>query len=295
MQLDLQKRTYSDSAIVFFAFMLGVTLHVILHFTIFNFSRAIRLYADELRYYDIARSLFNGKGLSIRDLPSSFQKIGYSLIMMPFFAIKDVVIRLKMINLANIFLINLSVIPAWLICKETGLNRCSSYCVLFFTAIWPDMMYSMTYMSESLYWPLFLTMTYLWFLNERKQSYILAFIEGIICYLCYLTKEIALAFVLSNIAFELVYPFLERKHFIRKRFMILAVFLLSFMSCNIIMKLTMFYGLGNSYSQTGIQAIMSLYKFLYMIYAFFLSHVSNFRSRSYSPVRVSCRQFQVHE
>ena len=269
MRLELQKRTYNDSAIVFLAFMLGVTLHMILYFTVLNFSRAIRLYPDELRYYDIARSLFNGHGLNIRNLPSGFQKIGCSLIMMPFFAVNDVILRLKMINIANIILINLSVIPVWLICNEIGLNRRSSYCILFFTAIWPDMMYGYTYMSESLYWPLFLLLVYLWLLNERRQSYVIAFTEGIICYLCYLTKEIALAFVLSHIAFEIIYPFLERRHFIRKRFIILAVFLMSFMSCNIIMKLTLFYGLGNSYNQMGIQAVMSLYKFLYMIYAFF--------------------------
>ena len=182
MRLELHDRKYSDSMIVFLAFMFGVTVHVILAFTVLNFSRAIRIYPDELRYYDIARSLFNGEGLNIRDLPSGFQKIGYSLIMMPFFAVKDVVLRLKMINTANILVMNLSVIPAWLLCKEIKLNRRSSYCILFFNAVWPDMMYSMTYMSEVLYWPLSLFMVWLWLLNQRRQSYILAVIEGIVCY-----------------------------------------------------------------------------------------------------------------
>ena len=269
MHLELHDRKYSDSITVFIAFMFGVTLHVILAFTVLNFSRAIRLYPDELRYYEIARSLFNGEGLNIRNLPSGFQKIGYSLIIMPFFAVKDVVLRLKMINIANILVMNLSVIPAWLLCKEIKLSRRSSYCILFFNAIWPDMMYSMTYMSEVLYWPLSLFMIYLWLLNQRRQSYSLAVTEGIICYFCYLTKEIALAFVLSHIAFEIICLFLESRTFTKKRLTLLSIFILSFMLCNVIMKLTLFYGLGNSYDQMGIQAVMSPYKFMYMIYSFF--------------------------
>ena len=282
MNLELQsKRTYTDSMIVFLLFMFGVAVHLILHMTVLDFSRAIRVYADELRYYDIARSFFNGKGLSIRGLPSDFQKIGYSLIMMPFFAIQDIVFRLKAIVAGNIVIINLSVIFMWLLCSELQLKRRTKCCVVFFTAIWPDMMYSMTYMSESLYWPLTVLFFYLWLVNERRQSYILSVILGFLCYFTYLTKEIALAFILAHIAYVIIYPVLnymladDRKNrklkefFSKRKLMLMCAFLAVFVICHIAMKLTLFRGLGNSYNQMGLQAIMSPYKFMYMLYAFF--------------------------
>ncbi len=62
------------------AFLACIAIHVILHFTVFDFSRAIRIYNDELRYYDIARSIFNGHDLELRGIPTTFQKIGYSFL-----------------------------------------------------------------------------------------------------------------------------------------------------------------------------------------------------------------------
>lgn len=51
---------------------------------------------------------------------------------------------------------NLSVIFAWLIAGELGLRRRTKYFIAIFTAILPEMMIAMTFMSEVLYWPLFM-------------------------------------------------------------------------------------------------------------------------------------------
>ena len=67
---------YKDSAVLFGVFVFGIALHVLLYFTVFDFARATRLCHDELMYYDIARSLFNGWGLQVRGLPTTWQKIG---------------------------------------------------------------------------------------------------------------------------------------------------------------------------------------------------------------------------
>ncbi|MBQ7562269.1 MAG: hypothetical protein IJS99_10660 [Synergistaceae bacterium] len=257
------------------AFLVCAAIHVILHFTIFNFPRAIRISPDELRYYDIARTLFHGQGLELRGLPTTFQKIGYSLVIAPFFAISDAVLRLKIIGVANIFIMSLSVIFAGLIARELKLGRKSSIFLVIITAIWPDMMYAMTYMSETLYWPLYLLFIYLWMVNERKKSYTLAIFEGILCYFAYLTKEIALAFILACIAYEIIYPVINKfvmkvKIFYeRKRIYLLLAFIAAFGICFIAMKLTLFRGLGNSYNQMGISAVLSAYNFAYMIYAVF--------------------------
>lgn len=271
MSLKLAQRKYSDAAIILFIFIFGVILHAVLHFTVFNFSRAIRIYSDELRYYDIARSFFSGDGLTIRAESTSFQKVGYSLVLMPFFALKDVALRLKAIGLCNIIIMNISVIFVWLLCSELGLKRRTKCFVAFLTAVWPDMMYSMTYMSEVIYWPLTVLFLWLWLVNESKQSCIIAVCEGLLCYFMYLTKEISLAFIIAYTAYEILRPFMKfddgqnRK----KRASLLCIVIAVFASCHVIMKLTLFYGLGNSYNQMGISAIISPYKFMYMIYSFF--------------------------
>ena len=265
---------HNDALDVLLIFAFGIIFHVVLFFTVLNFPRAIRIYPDELRYYDIARSLFNGDGLMIRALPSDFQKLGYSLVLMPFFAIKDVALRLRAIGLGNIFILNLSVIFAWLLAGELGLNRRTKRFIAVFTAILPEMLLFVTFMSEIVYWPLFLLFFWVWTVNERKESYFLAVVEGIICYITYLTKEIFLAAILAYIAFEIVYPFIERRKYDRKRVLRLLVFIVSFAVCYLAVKLTFFRGLGNSYTgssynQMDIKAIMSPYKFLFAIYAFF--------------------------
>ena len=263
--LQLEERRFSDAGGVTGIFLIGV----LLHFYLGNFSKAIVMYLDELRYYGIARGLFNGEGLDIRGINSEFQKIGYSLLLSPFFAVRDGVLRVKLIGLLNSFVIMLSVFPVWLIGKQIGLDRRTRYLLLALTIIWPETMISMTFMSEVLYWPIFLLFVYMWLVNEKQESYKLAIIEGLLCYFGYLTKEIFLALLLAYAAFEIIWPCLNHSRYQKKKIMLLGISLAAFMFCHIVMKLTLFRSLGNSYNQMDIEAILSLYNFVYTIYSFF--------------------------
>ena len=268
----INRDKYHDAKVLVLVFAAAVVARVVLYFMVFGVSRAVRVYPDELRYFGIAQSLFNGEGITIRTIPVSFQKIGYSLVLMPFFALKDALLRLHAIGLVNIVIMNLSVIFAWLLSREIGLRKRASLCIAVFAAIWPDMMYSMTYMSEVVFWPLFLMFMYVWAVNERRQSYILAVLEGIICWYAYLTKEIAIVFLLAYTAFEVLFMFTAWRMKIfypRKRFVLMSVFVLAFIVCYAAAKLTIFSGMGYSYDkQLGFQALMKPYNFMYMIYAF---------------------------
>ena len=268
----INRDKYHDAKVLVLVFAAAVVARVVLYFVMFGVSRAVRVYPDELRYFGIAQSLFNGEGITIRTIPVSFQKIGYSLVLMPFFALKDALLRLHAIGLVNIVIMNLSVIFAWLLSREIGLRKRASLCIAVFAAIWPDMMYSMTYMSEVVFWPLFLMFMYVWAVNERRQSYILAVLEGIICWYAYLTKEIAIVFLLAYTAFEVLFMFTAWRMKIfypRKRFVLMSVFVLAFIVCYAAAKLTIFSGMGYSYDkQLGFQALMKPYNFMYMIYAF---------------------------
>lgn len=267
----------NDALAVFCVFLMTIAIHLFFHLVIFNFDRALRIYFDELRYYSLARSLFNGLGLMIRGVSSSYQKVGYPLVIMPTFAISDVALRLKIIGVVNIIVISLSVFPIWLICRELKLERRATYCVVILTAIWPDMFFSMTYMSEVLYWPLSALFFYVWLVNERRKSKVIAVIEGLLAYYIYLTKEVFLAVLISYAAFMIIYPMLslegrQNKVHDKDNIKVFLVFVCTFIACYSLMKLTVFKGLGNSYSihaQMGLHAVMSPYRFFYMLYSFF--------------------------
>ena len=126
---------YHDAKILGLVFAVSVTVRVILYLGVFAFTRAVRVYPDELRYFGIAQSLFNGEGISIRTIATNFQKIGYSLVLMPVFAVKDAALRLHAIGLVNIVIMNLSVIFAWLLSREVGLRKRASLCIAIFAAI----------------------------------------------------------------------------------------------------------------------------------------------------------------
>lgn len=252
----------------------------IIRFFISNFSKSMFVYGDELRYYGIARSIFDGKGISLRNASTDFQKIIYSIILSPLFLIKNAAYRVSAIGLINSLIMSSSIFPVWLISKELQLCKKDTYYMMFIVLLWPDMLFSMTFMSENLYWPLFLWFVFLWLMNRKRQRCLLAIFEGIICYIGYMCKEIFLAVFLSYIIIELFYPLLEyliikkdrsktvRSFFDSKSIFVLVTFTGTFIICHILSKLVLFSGMGNSYNQMGISAILSVYNFSYMIYGF---------------------------
>ena len=53
-----------------------------------SYPRELAVYSDELRYLDVARSLWQGRGLRVRNMPSDYQKILYPLFILPALALK---------------------------------------------------------------------------------------------------------------------------------------------------------------------------------------------------------------
>jgi hypothetical protein len=140
------------------------------------------------------------------------------------------------------------------------------------------MLYAGSVMAEVLYWPVLLWFLYLWLINQRKKSKILAVILGVLCYVGYLTKEVFLAGLLSLLFIEFIDPcllYLVKKkqqpgkpQFHKASIGCGLLTLVTFGGCFLLMKLTCFRGMGNSYDQMGLQAIASGYAIGYMLYAF---------------------------
>ena len=82
MRLDKWKINLTkDMFYVLLIFLLGVSVR----FCLANFYKIITVYSDELRYYSIVRSIFEGNAITLRDGFTDYQKITYSLILAPFF------------------------------------------------------------------------------------------------------------------------------------------------------------------------------------------------------------------
>ncbi len=258
-------------------FLLGVCLH----FLAGNFPKSVNVYPDEVRYYSIARDLYLHHTNTLRGASTDFQKLGYALFLAPFFAIEDAEARIRGITLMNCMLMVSTVFPLWLIGRRLGLGRWQGLALCAFFLLWPDLLLSSTFMAEILYLPLMVWFFWLWMVAEEKRKPALYVLLGILGYACYFTKEIALALFTGWGLYALLRPLLLRRKPAAGRAVRAALALLTpgtFLALHILLKLTVFRGLGNSYHQMSLDALSSfahvlflLGTFLYQLLAILLS------------------------
>jgi len=249
---------------------------VIFHYYYGYFSKSIEVLPDEIRYYSIARSMFLGDGLLFRGAATDYQKIGYTLYLIPFFLIKNGILRMKAITLGNAIIMMASIFPLYGIMKRLQMSKKAILIFLTCFIIFPDLMYSASFMAETLFWPIVLLFIYLWMVNREKKNFLISIAMGLVAYMGYLTKEIFLALILSIVFYEIVYPIVEhlvekktkklKEYYNAKSLINTAIVVVVFVLAHIIIKAVFFYGLGNSYDQMGIEAIMSVDKILYLMY-----------------------------
>lgn len=259
--------------IVFLLFVGSAMLRAILG----DFPKALRIYPDELRYVSIARSLFQGQGLQIHHLNTDFQKILYSICIMPTFLAKTSAAQIRLVGYINSVIISSSIFPAYALCRKMRLNQKETYVILTFWTILPTLLDSIYFMSEVVYLPLSLWLIYCvwctWHSESLKEQIRWNLLSGLLCYLAYLCKEIALYFVLAYFLTTVVRLLVQRSSW--KRELIGAVvfgvvFVVSFLT----MKRMLFYGMHNSYSSFNLAGIRGLAllqhpeKIGYLLYAF---------------------------
>lgn len=133
----------------------------IIRYVLFDGPRRIAI-VDEILYYDIARSIWQGNGLSFRGFETAFRKILYPFVLSPFFTIGNGVVRLKAIHLFNCALMASSVFPAWLVARRIGLAAPARLACVAVVILWPDMLFTATFMAETLHWPLFFWFAWSW-------------------------------------------------------------------------------------------------------------------------------------
>lgn len=259
--------------IVFLLFVGSAMLRAILG----DFPKALRIYPDELRYVSIARSLFQGQGLQIHHLNTDFQKILYSICIMPAFLAKTSAAQIRLIGYINSVIISSSIFPAYALCRKMRLNQKETCVILTFWAILPTLLDSIYFMSEVVYLPLSLWLIYCvwctWHSESLKEQIRWNLLSGLLCYLAYLCKEIALYFVLAYFLTTVVRLLVQRSSW-KRELIGAAVFGVVFVVSFLAMKRMLFYGMHNSYSSFNLAGIRGLAllqhpeKIGYLLYAF---------------------------
>ena len=155
----MKQNLVSKNSKLYIVLLFGIS--VLLQFLFANyFPKTMNCYPDELLYLSTAEGLWNHGEVILFHMPSSFDKIGYPLVIAPIFAINNLKFRGVLLSVINSTLISLGVFPIYGLSKRLLKDAKLQYLSVVLYMISPTMTYAMTYMSEVVYVPLALTMIY---------------------------------------------------------------------------------------------------------------------------------------
>ena len=246
-------------------FLVGTALHILWGW----FPKSIDVMPDEMRYLDTARSLFSGDGLVLRGEPSTFQKILYPIALMPALLFSDGQAQVHAINVLNSIYACSTVFPVFVIARRMFRQTAPIVASMIAAMLMPDLMYSMTFMTESLYIPIALWLVALcWrcFESSGNAELACAIGAGALTYLVYLCKEVAWMFVIAFVAWYVIAG-VRRRRSPSQAAMAVGLYLIGFLGPFLVLKLTLFSGMLNSYAQFSFDILLSPYTVLFGLYA----------------------------
>ena len=218
-----------------------------------SYPRELAVYSDELRYLDVARSLLQGRGLRVRNMPSDYQKILYPLCILPALLLRTTAAQITAIGWLNAVYMASAVFPAYALARAMRLNPRRTAFLVGVTAVLPTMSAAATFMSETVFLPLSLWQVYFFLramLAAPRARVGWCAAAGAFCYLLYLNKEVALYYLIAWVLVR-AWVWWHDKASWRAELACNAALLGSFLACFVLAKVTLFRGLGNSYNQTG--------------------------------------------
>ncbi|WP_026664614.1 hypothetical protein [Butyrivibrio sp. FC2001] len=262
-RISLDKKEKTILAVAF-------VIHTMLLFLLSNYSKAMETYADELVYYDLAKSMFEGTELQMHGVSLQFSKLAYSFVLLPTFLIGDITARVHVIMLINSLLMSTPIILSYLLCKELNVSRTYSIMAAVLSAFWPDIVISGTFMSENLFFPLSCLCFYFILLDYKykKTGYKLIVLALLI--LAYFTKEVGICLALSYVATEILSGIGKKgsRQNLKKPVAIIA-FIIAALLCYITVRYLFFGGFTNTYIIGGalnFSYYADCHKLLYLLY-----------------------------
>ena len=256
--------------------LLSFLVACVIRYLMSDFPKMAQIYPDELRYWDIPRGLYAGNGITLQGIPYNHQKIGYCLLYVPFFAIKDVVLRIKLISLMNVILLCSSSIWIFLLAKEWKMKNLHALLLGILCLLWPNQLYSMTFMSESFYVPVFLVGLWLFVHNEERQKPWIACLCGAFCYLNYFIKERGIVLPMALAGIEIGFPIFQflfcrkksqkRPEYDKKHMLNCLLMLVVFFGIFFIVKKATFHNAPNEWWSMDVQSMVVPNRLSYGIY-----------------------------
>lgn len=179
---------------------LFILASIIIRYLLASFnSSAPSMIMDEALYFSISRSLFSSAEVLLRGQSVVYEYLLYPLLISPLHALPSSVNIFRAIQFFNAIAISLAAIPAYLLAKKITGFKTKGLLVGIIVLCLPDMVMVRHIMSESIVYPLMLTLFYFFFLaiEDKRPKY--ALICGILTFLLHITKPgpivIGLAFV----------------------------------------------------------------------------------------------------
>jgi len=211
----------------------------------------IHIYPDEYRYLHLAKSIAEGGPLLLEGFPTDFQKILYPLFISPAFLLaQDPVAQMKIVGVINCLLMASVVFPVALLAAKLSKKAPVVPLALVFTAMLPDFTYTATLMSETLSWPLYMWVFYLFHRatgeKQHRKRLLLFALFGLTTYLAYLTKEIGAAYFIAAVAILILEGMRDRGR-LKQNGLALLVSAVAFFAPLLIVKQALFPNMGNSY------------------------------------------------
>lgn len=250
-------------------FLLILTLSTAARVLLSVFPKSASIYNDELFYLELAQNIWQKGAATVYTMPLHFSKLLYPLLLAPFYAIRDGVLRTNLLSAFNALLVSSSLIPGYLLAKRTLKKTGHITFALLFLALSPNLFLSMTFMAENLYYPLLLWGFYAaWrYLSSENKKPVHAFLLGLLAFALYFAKEVGAAWA-AGLAAALLAGRMGNKKGRKEVFLPLGLYLLGFVVPYLILRFTLLSGMGYSYStQASFSNLTNASQLLYFLYA----------------------------
>jgi len=148
---------------------------------------APRIFDDELRYVELARSVPRGRGLLWGDVPGGFPCYLYPLLLAPLVTRFPMETAYEAIRVLNALLMAAAVFPAYGLAREvTGRGR--AFAAALLVALIPGAGYSAMVLTESLFFPVFTLALWLVFRAILEPTALRRVSAGLACALAFHVK-----------------------------------------------------------------------------------------------------------
>ena len=236
------------------------------------FNKTAVTYNDELFYLELAQNLFRRGSLTVYGTQISFTKLLYPLLLSPFYAVTDGVLRTRLISGFNALLVSSALVPGFLLARRILKKNRQVLVSVLLLACSPNLLFSMTFMAENLYYPLLLwafLAAYSFFCSEQKNPS-RALLLGFLAFLLYFTKEVGAAWAAALFA-VLLAGLRNKKSSRRETLLSLGCFVHGMLVPWLLLRLTLARGLGYSYaSQVSFSVLSDASHILFFFYAAFM-------------------------